>query len=165
MNDKGNQIQIQPVNEADFAKFGDILTLRQKPDQIINQGMCNRHNDLAKLTFADGGKDGISLFDAEPQTLPLKLEMMERHPKGSQAFVPMHELQFLVIVAGDKNGQPDIPKAFLTDPRTGINIHQNIWHGVLTPINTPGLFAVIDWIGNETNLEEYWFKNAYTIVR
>ncbi|MGA1020196.1 MAG: ureidoglycolate lyase, partial [Candidatus Puniceispirillales bacterium] len=56
------------------------------------------------------------------------------------------------------------PRAFLTAPRMGINIHLNIWHGVLTPIKAPGLFAVIDRIGDGTNLEEYWFEEAYTII-
>ena len=90
---------------------------------------------------------------------------MERHPKGSQAFVPMHDASFLVIVAADEDGQPGLPQAFLTAPHTGINIHKNIWHGVLTPLSAPGLFAVIDRIGNDTNLEEHWFDEAYTVIR
>ena len=159
------QIRLKPLTETAFAKFGDVLAVRVKPDQIINQGMCGRHHNLAKLEFADGGKAGISLFDATPRALPYRLDMMERHPKGSQAFVPMHDASFLVIVAADENGQPSLPQAFLTAPHTGINIYKNIWHGVLTPLSAPGLFAVIDRIGNDTNLEEHWFDEAYTVIR
>ena len=158
------QIRLQPLTRAAFAEFGDVLAVKAKPDQIINQGMCHRHHNLANLAFAEGGQAGISVFDAAPRALPYTLDMMERHPKGSQAFVPMHATPFLVIVAADKGGQPGRPKAFLTALHTGINIHKNIWHGVLTPLSAPGLFAVIDRIGNDTNIEEHWFDEAYTVV-
>jgi ureidoglycolate lyase len=157
-------IQIEPISADAFAPFGDILTLKPSPDHMINQGMCGRHHDLAQLAFADGGKAGISLFDAIPRDLPYALTMMERHPLGSQAFIPMHEHGFLVIVAADDDGRPATPHAFLTAPQMGINIHINIWHGVLTPLKAPGLFAVIDRIGDGTNLEEHWFEEAFTII-
>ena len=115
------QISIQPMDAASFASFGDVLTLKSKPDKMINQDMCGRHHDLAKLDFTDG-QAGISLFDAVPRQLPYTLDMMERHPLGSQAFIPLHEHSFLVIVASDMGGKPGEPLAFLTAPRTGINI-------------------------------------------
>ena len=158
------QIRLKPLTETAFAEFGDVLEAKTKPDQIINQGMCSRHHDLAKLEFSGGAQAGISVFDAIPRALPYTLDMMERHPKGSQAFVPMHDTPFLVIVAADKGGQSGRPEAFLTALHTGINIHQNIWHGVLTPLSAPGVFAVIDRIGNDTNLEEHWFDQAYTVI-
>ena len=158
------QIRLQPLTETAFAGFGDVIALKAKPDMIINQGMCGRHHDMAQLDFARGGQAGISLFDATPRVLPYTLDMMERHPKGSQAFVPMHDAPFLVIVADDKDGQPGLPQAFLTAPQTGINIHKNTWHGVLTPLSAPGLFAVIDRIGNDVNLEEHWFDQEYTVI-
>ena len=164
MTTADRQIRLKPLTETAFAEFGDVLAVKAKPDQIINQGMCGRHHDLAKVEFAEGGQAGISVFDATPRALPYTLDMMERHPKGSQAFVPMHDASFLVIVAADENGQPSLPQAFLTAPHTGINIHKNIWHGVLTPLSAPGLFAVIDRIGNDTNLEEHWFDEAYTVI-
>lgn len=156
------QISIQPMDAASFASFGDVLTLKSKPDKMINQDMCGRHHDLAKLDFTDG-QAGISLFDAVPRQLPYTLDMMERHPLGSQAFIPLHEHSFLVIVASDMGGKPGEPLAFLTAPRTGINIYKNTWHGVLTPLQAPGMFAVIDRIGNGANLEEYWLDEEYII--
>lgn len=156
------QISIQPMDAVSFASFGDVLTLKSKPDKMINQDMCGRHHDLAKLDFTDG-QAGISLFDAVPRQLPYTLDMMERHPLGSQAFIPLHEHSFLVIVASDMGGKPGEPLAFLTAPRTGINIYKNTWHGVLTPLQAPGMFAVIDRIGNGKNLEEYWLDEKYII--
>ena len=90
--------------------------------------------------------------------------MMERHPKGSQAFIPMHAQPFLVIVAIDDEGIPARPNAFITEPHIGINFHKNIWHGVLTPIYSPGIFAVVDRIASDINLEEHWFESPYTIL-
>ena len=158
------QISIQPMDAASFASFGDVLTLKSKPDKMINQDMCGRHHDLAKLDFTDG-QAGISLFDAVPRQLPYTLDMMERHPLGSQAFIPLHEHGFLVIVAPDMDGKPGEPLAFPTAPRTGINIYKNTWHGVLTPLQAPGMFAVIDRIGNGANLEEYWLDEEYIIQK
>ena len=157
------RIKLTKITADLFKPFGDLLALKDEPDMIINQGMCGRHHNLANIEFEKGGKSGISLFNAEPRKLPYTLEMMERHPKGSQAFIPMYELPFLVIVANDEGGKPSKPYAFLTEPYIGINFHKNVWHGVLTPLHSPGIFAVFDRIGTDSNLEEHWFKKPYTI--
>ena len=82
------EIIAQPLTKAGFAPFGDVLELRDTPDKMINQDMCGRHHDLADLDFADGSA-GISLFDAIPRELPYHFNLVERHPLGSQAFIPM----------------------------------------------------------------------------
>lgn len=156
-------IHPKPLTQAAFAPFGDVITLRDAPDKLINQGLCGRHHDLAALDFSDG-RAGISLFDAQPRSFPYTLAMMERHPLGSQAFVPMTHAPFLVIVAPDADGAPGQPQAFLTAPGQGINFHRNTWHGVLTPLSVPGLFAVIDRIGDGDNLQEHWFDTPYVIA-
>lgn len=156
------RITAAPLKAAAFAPFGDVIAARARPDLIINQGRCGRHHDLARLDFGTG-RAGISLFSATPCTLPLQLEMMERHPQGSQAFLPMSETAFLVTVAPDAGGRPGPPLAFLTAPGQGVNLHRGTWHGVLTPLAPPGLFAVIDRIGDGPNLEEHWFDIAWTI--
>ncbi len=96
-------IAIQPITAEAFAPFGDLLRAEGEPDRIINQGLCGRHHDLARIDVSDG-RTGISLFDAVPRSLPYTLDMMERHPLGSQAFLPMSMDPFLVIVAPDQGG-------------------------------------------------------------
>ncbi|MGD9864069.1 MAG: ureidoglycolate lyase [Pseudodonghicola sp.] len=163
----GEHILTEPLTAAAFAAFGDVIELKGAPDKIINQGLCGRHDDLARLEF-DGGRAGISLFDAVPRALPYRLEMMERHPLGSQAFIPLSPTSFLVIVAADDGGRPARPRAFLTAPGQGINLLRNTWHGVLTPLAPPGLFAVVDRIAAagdpRDNLQEYWFDAPYTVA-
>lgn len=145
-----------------FAPYGDVMEPSGTPDKMINQGRCARFHDRARLDFSDG-QAGISIFQAQRETLPLTLAMMERHPQGSQAFVPMSATGFLVVVARDQNGVPSDPKAFVTAPGQAINFHRGTWHGVLTPLSEPGLFAVIDRIGDGANLEEHWFKEPFII--
>ena len=156
-------IRIQPLTVEAFAPYGEVLDTAGAPDKLINQGLCGRYHDRATLEFTQEGSAGISLFKAELRALPYALELMERHPLGSQAFLPMSMDAFLVIVAPDDAGKPGTPRAFRTAPGQGVNFYRNTWHGVLTPLSGPGLFAVIDRIGGGENLQEHWFGHAYTI--
>jgi len=157
------QITAQPLTATAFAPFGDVIEVSGAPDKIINQGLCGRYHDRAALDFGPQGRAGISVFNAQSRALPYVLEMMERHPEGSQAFVPLHEHPFLVIVAADDAGRPGVPRAFVTNGAQGINFLRNTWHGVLTPLANPGLFAVVDRIGGTPNLEEHWFDAAWVV--
>lgn len=157
------QIPIQPITKEAFAPYGDVLDCAGEPDKIINQGKCGRYHDRATLDFG-AGRAGISLFKAELRALPLTLDMMERHPEGSQCFVPMSHDAFLVIVAPDAGGAPGAPLAFRTEPGQAINFHRNTWHGVLTPLSGTGLFTVIDRIGAGDNLQEHWFDTPYAVI-
>ncbi len=157
-------LHTRPLTAEAFAPYGDVLAAEGLPDKLINQGRCGRFHDRARLDFSDG-KAGISIFKGEKETLPLALKMVERHPLGSQAFVPMSADSFLVVVARDQQGTPVDPVAFLTEPGQAINFHKGTWHGVLTPLSEPGVFAVVDRIGDGANLEEYWFDTEYIINR
>jgi len=148
-------ITTEPLTAAAFAPFGDVLDAEGTPDKIINAGLCGRYHDRARLDFGPEGHAGISIFKAEARAFPYRLDLVERHPLGSQAFIPMTADPFLVIVAGDDGGTPARLRAFLTAPGQGINLLRNTWHGVLTPLAAPGLFAVIDRIGPGDNLQEY----------
>ncbi|MGV6812686.1 MAG: ureidoglycolate lyase [Brevirhabdus sp.] len=157
------RLEAQPLTAEAFAPFGDVLDASGDPDKLINAGLCGRHHDRARLDFDPSGAPGISIFNAESRALPYRLDLLERHPLGSQAFVPLHQNPFLVIVAKDRDGIPDSPVAFVTNPGQGVNFLRNTWHGVLTPLADPGLFAVVDWIGNSENLEEYWLEPQYMV--
>lgn len=157
------RVPVQPLTAEAFAPFGDVLDCAGDPDAIINQGKCGRYHDRAALEF-EGARAGISLFRAEIRSLPYALEMMERHPLGSQAFVPMDNVGFLIIVAPDAGDAPGAPMAFRSQGGQAINFHRGTWHGVLTPLEGNGLFAVIDRIGDGNNLEEFWFETPHIVV-
>ncbi len=158
------KIKIEPLTQKAFAPFGDIIEAGEKPTMMINQGKCGRHHDLAQMDFSDG-RVGISVFECQSYTLPLALELVERHPLGSQAFLPLSDNPFLVVVAEDDNGKPRNLKAFMTKAGQGVNYHKGTWHGVLTPV-TGGTqyFAVVDRVGDGNNLEEHWFDTPYEVV-
>ena len=158
-------LRIQPLTAEAFAPYGDVLEVDGPPDKLINQGMCGRHHDRAAMDFGPEGRAGLSIFDAKAYSLPLRLEMMERHPDGSQAFLPTGPEPFLVVVAPDDRGAPGKPQAFLTAPGQGVNYARNTWHAVCTPLDRPAKFFVVDRIGPGENLEEHWFDQPYTIER
>jgi ureidoglycolate lyase len=156
-------LSTRPLSAAAFAPYGDVLDTEGEPDRLINQGLCGRFHDCARLDFGDG-RAGISLFKAEPRSLPYECALLERHPDGSQAFIPMSMDSFLMIVARDDRGIPGPPEAFLTSPGQAINLHRGTWHGVLTPLHAPGLFAVVDRIGEGANLQEHWLETPVIIL-
>lgn len=145
-----------------FAAYGDVISPSGKPDKMINQGMCGRYHDLARMDFSDG-RAGISFFDAKERQLPLVVDMVERHPKGSQAFIPFSHTRYLIIVADDNADVPTNVRAFVADHGQSINLHRGVWHGVLTPIGASGQFVVVDRIGGGANLEEHWFEIPYIV--
>lgn len=149
-----------PLTPEAFAPFGDVLDATGD-FRLINDGMCQRHHDRARLDFGPDGRAGISVFQARPRALPYRFDLIERHPDGSQAFLPMSEHPFLVIVA---TGPEAAPRAFLTSGAQGINLYRGTWHGVLAPLSAPGLFAVVDRIGTTPNLEEYRYAEPWTVL-
>lgn len=149
-----------PLTPETFAPFGDVLDATGD-FRLINAGLCQRHHDRATLDFGPEGRAGISVFQARPRALPYAFDLIERHPEGSQAFLPMTEHPFLVIVA---TGPDAPPQAFLTNGAQGINLHRGIWHGVLAPLHAPSLFAVVDRIGTTPNLEEHRYPAPWTVL-
>lgn len=158
-------IRAVPLTKEAFAPFGQVLTTKGAHHFPINDGMTERFHDLATVEI--GGENGrplISIFRGQPYDIPLTLKMVERHPLGSQAFMPLHNRPFLVIVAPDKAGSPGTPLAFRTAPGEGINIARNVWHGVLTTLEQEGDFLVVDRGGDGINLEEHVFEEPWTVV-
>lgn len=146
-------IRIEPLTAAAFAPFGEVLTPRATPDRMINAGRCERHHALATVERG-GGEAIISLFRSQAVSLPYDCTLLERHPLGSQAFMPLGDRPWLSVVAPDDDGRPGTLRAFLVPAHTGVNLHAGTWHGVLTPLDQPADFLVVDREGTGTNLEE-----------
>ena len=155
-------IAAQPLTAEAFAAFGDVIEATGE-SYPINAGMCDRFHDRARMEF-EGGRAGVSLGWGRPYPLPLAFRLVERHPLGSQAFLPMSEEPFLVVVAPDEGGRPGRPRASITRPGQGVNYLRNVWHGVLTPLGRPGLFAIVDRIGEGVNLEEHLYDADWEVV-
>jgi ureidoglycolate lyase len=157
-------IDIRPLTREAFAPFGDVLETEGAHNFPINAGKCVRYHDLAKIeTTGEKARPMISLLRGEPYPLPLELTMVERHPFGSQAFIPLSEHPFLVVVAEETSDGPGEPIAFKTAPGQGVNIGRNVWHGILTPLDGLSDFAVVDRAGEGVNLEEHFYERPFLI--
>jgi len=144
----------KPITKENFSNFGDLITTKDIEPITINDGYAKRFDNIAKLdTSKENGKTTISIFSALKRTFPMKVNMMESHPLGSQAFIPMKETTFLCFVApsGEK---PDLNKieSFIIPPGLGINYKPGTWHFPL--ISTEDMnFLVVDRKGSGDNLK------------
>ena len=159
-------IIIEPLTAQAFAPFGQVIQLEGAHHYPINAGMTERYHDLARVEL--GGvhpRPLISIFRGRPYALPLDLTLVERHPLGSQAFYPLSDAPWLVIVAEDEAGLPVRLRAFAPAPGQGVNIAMNTWHGVLTPLEREADFLVVDRGGDGNNLEEHRFDPPLLVRR
>jgi len=157
-------ITARALTREAFAPFGNVIDMDGPQRFPINGGMCERVHDLAKVE-AEGPNPRVlvSLFRGQPYAFPLPLKLVERHPLGSQAFMPLSPAPFLVVVCADTPEGPGEPQAFVTRPGQGVNYPRNRWHAVLTPIGAPQDFLVVDRGGDGNNLEEHLFPEPYEI--
>ncbi|MDF1730643.1 MAG: ureidoglycolate lyase [Minwuia sp.] len=152
-----------PLSAAAFRPFGDVVEATGAPDLMINGGRCGRYNDLARLSFGTG-QAGISIFRSDAIKVPYRLEMVERHPIGSQAFMPMTDAPYLVVVAEDVEGSPGPLHAFMAEPAQGVNYLAGTWHAPLLALRDGAVFAVVDRIGPGDNLQEFTLPDPVTIL-
>ncbi|NVO07078.1 MAG: ureidoglycolate lyase [Rhodoferax sp.] len=151
-------LAIEPLSAAAFREFGEVMEAASSAQQfVINEGFATRFHDLARLDAdANGGRVGISIFRALPRSLPFQLRVMERHPLGSQAFVAMSELPFLVVVAPPAECLDMRQlRCFRTAPGQGVNYARGTWHHPLIALERESDFLVVDrCAGSGNNLDE-----------
>ncbi len=144
----------QPLTLAAFAPFGTVIEPTGEPI-TINAGFARRFNDLCAVDLAGAGAaTNVSIFIARARTLPLAITMMERHPLGSQAFMPLQDAPWLAVVCTD----PDDPasfRAFAATGRQGVNYARNTWHFPLITFGEGDRFMVVDRKGPGDNLVEH----------
>ncbi|MDC1480245.1 ureidoglycolate lyase, partial [Pseudomonadales bacterium] len=121
------QMKIKPVplTAASFAPYGDVIEPEAAQEtRTINDGHTLRFHDLATLSLgADGGIPLLNIFRSTPLKLPLSLSIMERHPLSSQAFIPLSDNPYLVIVAPPGELDESMIKVFKASSKQGVNYH------------------------------------------
>lgn len=154
------------LTQEAFAPFGDVIETEGRDSFPINYGSTQRFHRLAEVqTGPDDGKAIISVFRATALKLPLTISLLERHPHGSQAFIPLLSNPFLVVVAppGDVP-EPDAIKAFVTNGAQGVNYHAGVWHHPVIALMPVDDFLVVDRAGNLPNCDEHFFPPDTHIV-
>ena len=141
------------ITKENFSKFGDVISTKDIKPLEINNGYAKRYDGIANLnTSNENGETTISIFYALKRNFPMKIDMMEKHPLGSQAFIPLKETTFIAFVAPEGE-KPDLDKikSFIIPPGIGINYNPGIWHFPL--ISTEDMnFLVVDRKGSGDNL-------------
>lgn len=152
-------LTIEPLSQAAFAAFGEVIESDGRDWFPINGGTTRRYHRLAAVQLAQPEDEAIiSLFVAQPLSMPLAIAMLERHPLGSQAFMPLLGRPFLIVVAppGDAP-QVDKVRAFRSDGRQGVNYHRGVWHHPVLALQADDRFLVIDRSGSGRNCDEHYF--------
>jgi ureidoglycolate lyase len=151
----------QPLTRDAFAPFGDVIEMEGAAHFTINQGFAERFNDLAGVDVSsEGGLTNVSLFLGQPRPQPIAIRLMERHPLGSQIFLPLQDRPWLVLVAEDVNDIKSY-RAFTATGRQGVNYARNVWHHPLLVMDADSRFIVVDRKGPGNNLEEVWFAEDF----
>ena len=154
------------ITKENFAKFGELISTSDISPISINNGYAKRFDGIANLdTSKNNGETTISIFSALKRTFPMNIDMMEQHPLGSQAFIPMKETTFLSFVAPNAD-KPDLNKieAFVIPPGIGINYKTGTWHFPL--ISTEDMnFLVVDRKGSGDNLKVQKLEKNQVILK
>ena len=153
------------ITKKSFALYGDLISTNDVRPMDINDGYAKRFDNLANInTSKEKGETIVSIFSALKRTFPMKIDMMEKHPLGTQAFIPMKETTFITFVA-PLGKKPEINKieSFIVPPGMGINYKAGVWHFPL--ISTEDMnYLVIDRKGSGNNLIIYNFEKEKVIL-
>ncbi|WP_109483312.1 ureidoglycolate lyase [Paraburkholderia sp. C35] len=148
-------LAIEPLTREAFAPFGDVIELEGAKQIPINLGTTIRYHDLANVDVTDeGGRTLVNLFRGQPRVLPFEIKMMERHPLGSQAFIPLNDKPYLVVVAPGGELDESKIRAFVTSGWQGVNYAKGVWHHPLLALGEVTDFVVVDRGGDGLNLNE-----------
>ena len=158
-------LPVTPLTAENFAPFGQVIDRRHHSHFLINGGSTERYHNMAKVTLGPNDGDAIISVFRKPiaDVLPLPITMLERHPYGSQAFIPLKGCPFLIVVAPPAD-QPD-PNAmrfFISDGSQGVNYAAGVWHHPLIVTQDEDELLVVDRSGELPNCDEYHFTTDQT---
>jgi len=163
----GAVIRAVPITSERFAPFGDVIAALPDHKEVMNAARFERFDDLATVDIdaGDGAHTAISIARSRSMTvLPYCFDLMERHPYGSQAFVPLARFRFIVVVApAGASVEPSDLRAFVTNGQQGVNYHKGVWHMPLIALEAEQNFLIVDRAGGGGNYEEHIFGEPVTL--
>ncbi len=155
----------QPLTAGNFAEFGEVIETRNRDSFLINNGSTERFHRLANIEVDTAGSAIISIFRAQALELPLAINMLEKHPFGSQAFIPLMGKAFLIVVAPPgRIPTPHDVRAFISNGSQGINYFANTWHHPIIALEDNDEFLIVDRTGPGNNCDEFYFDTQQTIL-
>lgn len=160
------ELTLEPLLKKNFKIYGDVLSTDDSPSIVINNGFAKKHHNLCAMdSNENGGKSALHLYVAKNRVFPLQINMLEKHPYFSQAFIPRSNNAFIAVVCLGNN-EPDLStlKAFITNGNQGVHYKRGIWHFPLISLKDNEQFIVIDRTDcgvQENKIEdciEYYFE-------
>ncbi|MDF0606320.1 ureidoglycolate lyase [Neisseriaceae bacterium TC5R-5] len=160
---------LEPLTKQAFAPFGDVIEIAGSDWLPINNGTTRRYHKLGLLdSSTEGGQAGISMARGDAFTLPQTIHILERHPLGSQAFIPCNGTSAIIVVAPPTTSnapEEGRMRAFLASGEQGVHYHRGTWHHPLMSLNQVGVFIMLDRIGGGHNCDEVSLSKSYQIVQ
>lgn len=148
-------LTVKALSREAFAPFGDVIEVTDQVRHFaINDGNTQRYHDLAKIDPGEDGRAIVSIFRGQARQLPFTVTQMERHPSGSQAFMPLSGVDYLTVVA-PAGPAPTIDEChvFLCQAGQGVNYARGVWHHPLLALSQTSDFLVIDRAGPGENCD------------
>lgn len=166
METEALKLSVEVLTREAFAPFGDVIEATDAVHHYsINGGNTERYHDLARLDPGPEGRVIVSIFRGQPRALPFEVRMMERHPLGSQAFMPLSGRPYLVVVsAADETPRADTLRVFLASGNQGVNYARGVWHHPLLTLEAVSDFLVIDRQGEGPNCDEVSLARSGVIL-
>jgi ureidoglycolate lyase len=159
------KLLIEPLTRAAFGPFGDVIELDGAKQIPINLGTTIRFHDLARIDVEDeGGRAIVNVFRGQPRVLPFEVSMLERHPLGSQAFLPLNDRPYLVVVAPAGELDAAAIRGFVTRGWQGVNYAKGVWHHPLIALGEVSDFIVVDRGGEGSNLNELQLNESLWLM-
>lgn len=161
-------LHAQPLSKKGFSPYGDVIEVEGARHFPINAGKIERYHDLARVEL-DGAQEGKVLISIvkcnEPSQLPYRVELIERHCLGSQAFIPLSHARMVIVVGhANKPVQADQLEAFVSNGEQGINYRPGVWHIPLIAFEEGQQFMVVDRGGAGEDCEEVRFDDVELFV-
>ncbi|MSO53868.1 MAG: ureidoglycolate lyase [Rhodospirillales bacterium] len=160
-------LTVEPLTAQAFAPFGEVIEIPETGGIDANAGTAVRFDDFTKLELdRDGGHAVLSVFRVTPARLPFACRSLERHPLSTQAFMPLSERRFLVIVAPAGGDAPDPAqiRAFLTNGRQGVNYRRAVWHHPVLALDTATDFVVLGRSVDERDCDVVALKGGVVLT-
>ncbi len=155
-----------PLTSERFAPYGDVIESVMDRKAAMNAARFERFDDLCAIDMSDNGRVAVSIARCRAITpLPYRIDMVERHPLGSQAFIPLTPCRLIVVVAppGESVEAADL-RAFVSNGRQGINYHRGTWHMPLIAFDQGQEFLIIDRAADGPNCDEHSLDETVTLI-
>ena len=160
-------LTVEPLVQIAFEAFGDVIEMPRCGGRVINDGTATRYDRVARLDLtANRGQPVLDMFHVKPVPLPAECKFLERHPISSQAFVPVGECRFIVLVAPAMDDRPsaDAARVFITNGRQGVNYHPGVWHHPILALGMNTGFVMIGRAEDGCDCDVAPFAEGYTIT-